>query len=175
MSQKDTFSRNLVVFIVNREATMNSTIRFIVILGILLGSLSWAKAEDSLINTNDSLFSSNEYAIDGYDVVAYFNEGKAVKGSEQFKVQHKGVQFYFSSEANQAAFKESPEKYEPQYGGYCAYAVSKGSTAGVDPTVFDVVDGKLYLNYNKDVQKKWRAEMKKHIQRADANWPKVLK
>lgn len=114
-------------------------------------------------------------AIDGYDPVAYFVDGKPVKGSRDYTHEWRGAVFRFANAQNLAAFRAAPEKYAPQYGGYCAWAVSQGYTADVDPNAWKIVGGKLYLNYNLDVQKKWETDVPGHIRQADANWPGLLK
>ena len=113
-------------------------------------------------------------AIDGTDPVAYFTENKPVKGSSDFAHEWNGATFHFASAENRDLFAANPEKYAPQYGGYCAWAVSQGYTASTDPNAWKIVDGKLYLNYNKSVQQKWEADIPGHIASGDANWPKVL-
>ena len=113
-------------------------------------------------------------AIKGYDVVAYFTENKPVKGSKEFSYEWNSATWLFSSSENLAKFKAAPENFAPQYGGYCAYAVSQGYTASVDPTQFTVLDGKLYLNYNKSVNKKWTANRDAFIVDANNNWPGIL-
>lgn len=120
------------------------------------------------------LFSGGDnLKLQGYDPVAYFTTGKPVKGDTTFEYKSMGVTYRFASQANLELFKKEPEKYAPQYGGYCAYAVSKGYTAAVDPEAFDVVNGKLYLNYNKAVQKKWRGNRDDYIAAANKNWPAI--
>lgn len=109
--------------------------------------------------------------LKGYDPVAYFTAGKAVKGDAKFEYKFMDATYRFSSQANLELFKKAPEKYIPQYGSYCAYAVSRGYTAPVDPEAFDIVNGKLYLNYNKAVQTKWREDRDNYIAAADKNWP----
>jgi YHS domain-containing protein len=119
-------------------------------------------------------FSNN--AVSGYDTVAYFTDGKPVKGSEQFKTEYKGATWLFSSQENLERFKGDPEKYAPQYGGYCAYAVGeKNALVSAEPDVWKIVDGKLYLNYDKDVGKIWAKDIPGYIQKADANWPGLVK
>lgn len=113
-------------------------------------------------------------AINGYDPVAYFTDGKPVEGSSDHAYDWNGAEWHFASAENLETFKAAPEKYAPQYGGYCAYAVSEGYTAKTDPHAWRVVDGKLYLNYNKDVQSKWLQDIPGRIAKADQNWPKVL-
>lgn len=114
-------------------------------------------------------------AVKGYDVVAYFAEGRPVKGLPEFEHEWNGAKWRFSSSGNLELFKASPEKYAPRYGGYCAYAVSRGTTADIDPEQWSIVDGKLYLNLDKGVQKKWREDIPGNIEKADRNWPGVLK
>ncbi len=113
-------------------------------------------------------------AVGGYDPVAYFTEGKPVAGSSSITHQWKGVTWRFASEKNREAFKAKPEAYAPQYGGYCAWAVSQGYTAKGDPNHWKVVDGKLFLNYDANVQRNWEKDVPGHIGNANRNWPKVL-
>jgi YHS domain-containing protein len=117
---------------------------------------------------------TNNLAIRGYDPVAYFTENKAVEGSDNFEFEWEGATWRFSSQENLTKFKAEPESYAPQYGGYCAYAVAKNSTASVDPTQFSIVDGKLYLNYNKKIQQQWLNDQANFIEKADINWPSLL-
>ena len=113
-------------------------------------------------------------AVAGYDPVAYFTENKPVKGDPSIVLKHGGAIWLFASAANRDAFKANPEKYAPQYGGYCAYAVSQGYTAKGEPEVWQIVDGKLYLNFSRGVQKRWQGDIPGNIQSANANWPSVL-
>lgn len=136
----------------------------------LLLPAAGALAKDKPIYTG--LFSS--VAVSGYDPVAYFTENKPVKGDAKFSTSWNGVQWQFSSAENRDKFIAAPERYAPQYGGYCAWAVSQGDTASADPQRWKIVGGKLYLNYDADVQKKWEADIPGLIQKADKNWPAVL-
>jgi len=113
-------------------------------------------------------------AVSGYDPVAYFTQGKPVRGSKQFTTTHNGAEYRFANAKHLAAFKASPAKYAPQYGGYCAWAVAQGYTASADPNVWKVVGGKLYLNYNAEIGKKWEKNIPGFIASANKNWPKVL-
>jgi YHS domain-containing protein len=113
-------------------------------------------------------------AVSGYDAVAYFTEGKPTKGDAKFTVNHKGAQWRFASAENRDKFQSAPERYAPQYGGYCAWAVAQGYTASADPLHWKIVNGKLYLNYDANVQKKWETNIPGFVQAADANWPSVL-
>lgn len=114
-------------------------------------------------------------AVEGYDTVAYFTEQKPVKGSKEHSYEWMDTTWRFSSAANLEKFKANPEQYAPQYGGYCAWAVSQNSTANIDPKAWKIVDGKLYLNYNAKIQKKWEKDIPGFIKLADTNWPKLLK
>src|SRR5262245_28942147 len=122
----------------------------------------------------EPILTKDGFGLSGYDAVAYFTESKAVPGSPQYEYQWAGVRWRFASAAHLAAFAASPEKYAPQYGGYCAYAVSRNQTAPTDPGAWKVVDGKLYLNYDQSVRALWEKELPDAIQRADRNWPAVL-
>ena len=112
-------------------------------------------------------------AVKGHDVVAY-TMGAATKGDPRFEHRWNGAVFWFASAANRDRFAGAPEKYVPQFGGYCAYAVSRGYTADIDPQAFRIVDGKLYLNYSKRVQKLWERDIPGNIAKGQANWPAVL-
>ena len=114
-------------------------------------------------------------AIRGFDPVAYFTESKPVEGKKAFSHEWKGATWYFASERNRDLFRADPEKYAPRYGGYCAYAVSRGYTASIVPEAWKIVDGKLYLNYSKGVQRAWEQDIPGNIASADKNWPGLLK
>ena len=113
-------------------------------------------------------------AIKGYDPVAYFESGAPLVGNKSTTFSWRGSEWRFSSTANRDKFAADPEKFAPQYGGYCAWAVGQGYTAPIDPAAWRIVDGKLYLNYDKKVQKTWEKDIPGHISKANANWPKVL-
>jgi YHS domain-containing protein len=112
-------------------------------------------------------------AIEGYDPVAYFEEGKPVEGDSDYTHDWMGATWYFATAANRDLFAADPEKYAPQYGGYCAWAVANGYTAKIDPQAWAVVDDKLYLNYSLDVQKQWQQDVPGNISKADGNWPGI--
>ncbi|MUJ21669.1 YHS domain-containing (seleno)protein [Aliivibrio fischeri] len=113
-------------------------------------------------------------AIKGYDPVAYFTVSQAIKGNKNITYQWNGSKWYFSSQDNFKLFISNPTMYAPQYGGYCAWAVSEGYTAKIDPNAWDIFEGKLYLNYGKSVQKTWKKDIKGNVVKADVNWPKLL-
>jgi YHS domain-containing protein len=135
-----------------------------------LAATTPAFADKAQIWTN---FGSN-VAIRGYDPVAYFTAGRPTEGSATFKTTYRGAEFRFANAANRAAFIANPARYAPQFGGYCAWAVSQGYTAGIDPNAWAIVDGKLYLNYNQSVQSRWQSDRANNIAAANRNWPSVL-
>jgi len=125
----------------------------------------------SLFAQKAEVFNLSEQAIRGYDPVAYFTEGKPVKGDEKFTFRWKDANWYFTSKQNLDLFTKEPEKYAPQYGGYCAYGMSEGHKAPTDPNAWTIVDGKLYLNYSLKVKEGWVKNQKDRIDKADKNWP----
>ena len=113
-------------------------------------------------------------AAKGYDVVAYFTQAEPVKGSSDYTHEWSGATWRFASAEHRALFAENPEAYAPQYGGYCAYAVSQGAKADIDPEAWRIVDGKLYLNLNKEIQATWEQDIPGYIEQADARWPALM-
>jgi YHS domain-containing protein len=109
----------------------------------------------------------------GYDPVAYFATGAPVKGEVQWTVAHKGATLNFASAANRDAFMKTPDKYLPAYGGFCAYGVASGAKVDGDPTVWKIVDGRLYLNIKKSIGRTFAADPATYIHRAEQNWPKL--
>lgn len=122
--------------------------------------------------------SGKHIAIEGYDPVAYFAQGKAVKGKAALAATKDGITYFFSSAQNKEAFLAQPAKYEPQYGGWCAYAMgATGEKVPVDPETFKIVNGKLYLFYNKflnNTLKSWNKDEKNLNAKADGNWAKIF-
>jgi YHS domain-containing protein len=112
--------------------------------------------------------------IKGYDPVAYFTDNKAVEGKNDFQTQMNGTTYYFASKEHKALFDANPEKYLPQFGGYCAYGVSINKTINIDPNAFQIIDGKLYLQYSKDILNKFNQDPTGNLQKAQANWPKLV-
>jgi hypothetical protein len=120
------------------------------------------------------VYAEGGVAIDGTDPVAYFTQSKPIAGSPDITHDWNGAQWHFSTEANRTAFAADPAAFAPQYGGYCAYAVSEGYTASTTPKAWKIVDGKLNLNYSRRFQRRWEKDIPARIANADANWPKVL-
>ena len=135
-------------------------------LTVAFAVLSIAVAAAQKVNTSFS-----GLAIDGYDPVAYFTENKPVKGTREFTFEFEGATYRFASAAHRDRFAKEPARYVPQYGAFCAWAVSRGYTADTDPLAWRIVNGKLYLNYDTSVQKKWEEDIPGNITKADANWP----
>ena len=112
-------------------------------------------------------------AIKGYDPVAYFTDRKPVKGMEVFAHSWNGARWLFASAGNRDRFKADPERYAPRYGGYCAFAVSRGTTADIDPEAWTIYEGRLYLNLDKKIQHIWEQDIPGYIRKADEKWPKI--
>lgn len=133
-------------------------------------------APSQVLAAKDAIYTSllSNKAVDGYDTVAYFTEGKPVEGSGDYSTEYMGATWQFASQENLDLFLGDPEKYAPAYGGYCAYAVALGSTAKGDPQQWEIHENRLYLNVNADIKKKWSADKPGYIEKSEANWPNVL-
>jgi len=141
--------------------------------GALLCLLSFAA-----IAADPPIFSNKHGAIRGADPVAYYSlesGTRAVMGTDEFTYEWMGATWKFSNAENRDLFIADPEKYAPEYGGYCAFAVSHNFTKSIKPNEWEIVDGKLYLNYNRTAHKKWARDKSASIVRGDENWPTVLK
>jgi YHS domain-containing protein len=111
--------------------------------------------------------------IRGYDPVAYFSEGRPVPGRPDISVEYGGAKYLFSSTANRDAFNADPQKYVPQYGGYCAFGVAMAKKFDIDPASWRIVDGKLYFNLNPSILEKWSADAKGYINKSEKHWPLI--
>ncbi|MCU0541322.1 MAG: YHS domain-containing protein [Oscillatoriaceae cyanobacterium Prado104] len=134
-----------------------------------------AGKNNATTSPHPQFYTENGIALDGQDVVSYFTQGKLVMGVSQFQHNWNGTTWQFSSAENRDLFAKNPEKYAPQYGGYCAQAASEGNLAATQPDAWKIVDGKLYLNYDNTVQKQWMADIPARIAAANKNWPAILK
>lgn len=143
-----------------------------VVLLLLVGGVIFLRSMGVL--ATEPVYANAEGAIGGYDPVAYFDENKPVKGSQEFSTEWNGAVWYFSSADRKARFEAEPERYAPQFGGYCAMAVSGGYTAMSSPEAFAIVDNKLYLNFDAAVQEEWSAQQDELIAAAEENWPGAL-
>jgi len=127
----------------------------------------------SLFAQKSAVFVHSGKAIRGYDPVAYFTEGKPVKGDVKLVYNWNKADWYFSSQKNLDLFKANSEKYAPQYGGYCAFGLSNGYKAPTDADAWTIENDKLYLNYNLQVRQEWNKDRQQRIKQADQNWPSV--
>jgi YHS domain-containing protein len=127
-----------------------------------------APAGKTLVNVNDK-----GVALQGYDPVSFFSNTPA-KGDPALTLRHEGATYWFATSENKAAFEAAPERYTPAFGGYCAYGASNGYTAPVEIETWQVVDGRLLLNYNKSIRKKFDADRAEYLRKADANWPGIV-
>lgn len=118
-------------------------------------------------------FSPEGKAIKGFDVVAFYKDSMAVKGASSYTYQWKGANWFFANKQNMELFMAMPEKYAPQYGGYCAYGTAGGYKAPTETDTWTIVNGKLYFNYNKKVKESWNKNQATLIQKADTNWVKI--
>ena len=133
-----------------------------------------ASPEAAAAEAPPAVFAEDGVAIRGADAVAYFTQGEYIPGSADYTHDWGGTTWQFASAEHRDLFAESPAEYAPQYGGFCAWAVSEGYTAPVDPTAWEIVDGKLYLNFDQRIQRRWQRDIPGHIARANQNWPEVL-
>lgn len=122
-----------------------------------------------------SIFNTDGVAIRGYDPVAYFLDNTPTEGRAEFATTWQGVSWRFKDKTNLDLFKSNPEKYAPQFGGFCAYGVSDNHKSPTDPAAFTVVNDRLYLNYSPKVKQLWSKDREMHIQRAETNWPALEK
>ena len=148
---------------------------FLIVLSLIGLSATVAQAQRAeVFQSRRPDYTASALAVGGFDTVAYHTQQQAVSGRPEFRVSWKGAEWQFASQANRDAFAADPEKFAPQYGGYCAFAVAGGSTAAGDPRVFDVVNGRLYLNLSTGTQASWRRGQASMIQRGDQNWPRLI-
>jgi len=136
---------------------------------ICLSAFGFGQNNQTLLNLN-----SKGVILDGYDPVAFFTDNKPVLGDEKFQTKYEGAIYYFANKEHLDAFVASPEKYKPQFGAYCAYAVSLGRTAPIDVNTFSIVDGRLLLQHNQRAVNGWNKDVKGNLQLADNYWPKVV-
>ena len=143
--------------------------KFGLLLLLLASATPLCAQPKSLLNLDKS-----GLAVQGYDPVAFFTENKPVKGRMEFKSVRNGATYYFASSENKARFDKEPAKYEPAFGGFCAYGVSRNKLAEIDPEAFQVVDGHLLLQYSKGVRNEFNKDTQGNLSRANANWPALV-
>jgi YHS domain-containing protein len=153
--------------------------RLIVLLVMMLNTIHFSVSAQPDKRKKEFNLAGTSLAIGGYDPVAYFTQGKAVKGTAANALVFEGVTYYFSSTQNKETFRTAPSSYEPQYGGWCAYAMGKnGEKVEVDPETFKIIEGKLYLFYNKyfnNTLNSWNKDEVGLRSKADENWQKLTK
>jgi len=154
---------------------MNMKKRFLLLTTVLLGYVVLLVSCTTPASITPINMTAKGVALKGYDAVAYITMERAVPGQEALQYKWQGAIWFFATGEHLEIFQENPDAYAPQYGGYCAYAVSQGTTADIDPESWAIVDGKLYLNLNPDVQKLWQRNQEEYIRQADANWPRLMK
>jgi YHS domain-containing protein len=140
---------------------------------LILVPLFFLFASYSAFAQKSEVFEKDGNAIRGYDVVAFHTEANATKGIENFTYRWKDTNWLFASQANLDLFKKDPEKYAPQYGGYCAYGTAGGHKAPTETDTWTVKDNKLYFNYNKKVKELWNKDIPGYIEKADKNWTEI--
>jgi len=154
-----------------KESNMKKIILMLQMIAVMaFSSFQSANAADAIYT---SYFSSK--AVSGYDVVSYFTENKQVKGSSQYTFEYQGADWYFSTAEHLALFKNDPTKYAPQYGGYCAWALSQDQRAPGNAPFWTIHKGKLYLNYDQSVLDTWRTDKDGFIKKADLHWANLKK
>ena len=154
--------------------------KVIVLVALLMSAFTTSLLAQDASATRQKQFNlDDQVAIKGYDPVAYFKLNKAVKGSKNLSVSHQGIIYYFSSIENREEFKKNPPSYEPQYGGWCAYAMgAKGEKVSIDPETFKIINGKLYLFYHSyfnNTLPSWNKDESNLKTKADANWTKIYR
>lgn len=141
-------------------------ISLVLVCGAAAAAVAGGGAE-TVVNQRDGV------AIKGYDVVAYFTLGAPTRGSEEFVAEHEGAEWHFATAAHRDSFLADPERYTPAYGGYCAWAMSEGNIADIDPTQWVIHDGRLYLNFDARTSDRFEADLSGNISKADGNWPRI--
>ncbi|MEQ1676754.1 MAG: YHS domain-containing (seleno)protein [Chitinophagaceae bacterium] len=145
---------------------------------VVLGVASWFLffKEPTFKATNGFLVNLNDKGviIEGYDVVAYFTDGKPLKGTEQFKTEFEGATYWFANAEHLTLFKSEPRKYAPQYGAFCGYAVSIGKLRPVDPAIYQIEEGRLILQHTQEAFRLFNKDLKGSTSKADKNWPGIV-
>ena len=143
--------------------------KLVVLLLILSAATPLLAQPKTLLNLDKT-----DLAIQGYDPVAFFTDHKPLKGKPEYPARHNGALYYFASKEHRDLFKGDPAKYEPSFGGYCAYGVSKGKLVEIDVDAFQITDGRLLLQYSKGVRDDFNKDSKNNLAKAEANWPGLV-
>ena len=136
---------------------------------VVLAAFSTIAAAKELLNLNPE-----GVAIQGYDPVGFFTDNRPVKGNSQFQSDYHGAKYYFASAEHKAAFDKEPAKYEPQFGGYCAYGASRGNKAPVKIEAWQIVNRRLLMQYDLDIKSNFNKDQQGNLRRADQNWPGLV-
>jgi len=140
---------------------------------VIFGLFFVIGAIGSISAQQSPIFAPSGKAVNGYDVVAFFNESRPVMGADSLSYTYQNAKWLFSTQANLMAFKANPEHFMPQYGGYCAYGASQGHKAPTKPETWSIVNDKLYFNYNLKVKEAWTKDQPALIEKADKNWTEL--
>jgi YHS domain-containing protein len=143
--------------------------KFTIILVLALATVAMAQSPKRLVNTD-----KRGLALKGHDPVAFFTEGRPIAGDHRYESNYKGTRYRFASAENKKLFEGDPAKYEPQFGGFCAYGVSRGYAVDVELDAFQIVEGRLLMQYDKDVRDKFNEATAANLKKADQNWPTVV-
>lgn len=146
---------------------------FCAVLVATVGLLA-AQTSDAAAKPRINTIGLRGVAIKGYDPVAYFTKRAPTRGSKKYTLKHAGAKWRFASAENKAAFAANPRKYTPAYGGYCAYGVSQGNLVKIEPNAWAIKGGRLYLNYNRSIQRQWAKKPASYIAQANKKWPRLL-
>ena len=159
-----------------RLACSSYTARMMVLCAVLAAALGLLTmpSTDAAAKPRINTIGLRGVAIKGYDPVAYFTRRAPTRGSKKFSLRHAGAEWRFANAENKAAFATNPRKYIPAYGGYCAYGVAQGYLVKIEPTAWSVRGGKLYLNYNRSIQRTWNKKPARYIATANKKWPRLL-
>jgi YHS domain-containing protein len=136
---------------------------------VVFAAFSTSAAAKDLLNLGP-----NGVAIQGYDPVAFFTDSRPVKGNPQFQSDYRNAKYYFASAEHKAAFDKEPAKYEPQFGGYCAYGASRGNKAPVKIEAWQIVNGRLLMQYDLDIKNSFNKDQQGNLRKADENWPGLV-
>jgi YHS domain-containing protein len=140
---------------------------------ISIAFLTFAAVASNLLAGQVVNVDQNGVALQGYDPVAYFTDGRPIKGTQELAASYNGATYYFASAEHKAQFEREPGKYAPSFGGFCAFAVSRGTTAPTSVDAFQIINGHLVLQNNKDVLKRWQEDPKGNFEKAEANWRQI--
>ena len=141
----------------------------VVVTLLIFASLSTVALAKELNNVD-----GNGVALQGYDPVAFFTDGRPVRRDQQFQTQYHGATYYFASAEHKATFAKEPAKYEPQFGGFCAYGASRGKTVPIKIEAWQIVNGRLLMQYDLDVKGKFNSDPQGNLSKADKNWPGLV-